>query len=42
MSQTNKITLDAVQMSSMSWPQYKSLLGSGKAPVFLPVGALIL
>jgi creatinine amidohydrolase len=40
LSQTNKITLDAVQMSSMSWPQYKRLLGSGKAPVFLPVGAL--
>lgn len=40
MSQSNKATRDAVQMSSMTWPQYQSLLASGKVPVFLPVGAL--
>ena len=29
----------AVQMNRMSWPQYRSRVGSGKSPVFLPVGA---
>jgi creatinine amidohydrolase len=40
MSQTDSPTHRAVQMNRMSWPQYRSLVGSGKTPVFLPVGAL--
>jgi len=40
MSQTDKSAGHAVQMNRMSWPQYRSLVGSGKTPVFLPVGAL--
>ena len=31
---------NAVQMNRMTWPEYRSRVGSGKAPVFLPVGAL--
>src|ERR1700728_3117282 len=40
MSLSDNPARHAVQMNQLSWPQYRRLVGAGKTPVFLPVGAL--